>query len=402
MDLCVRHASAPYNKYFCAIILVMWSIAAIGFISAFFVSLLLAPWAVYVAKRIDAIGYPTSILLARKKNLRQELVTKPRLEKPPTPLLGGAAYVISFVVVVAVGLALSSVINFPRESVNSYILWFLGVVVLLTLGVLDDKFELPGLLQFLAHVLAVLLFMLSGFDITVINLPFFGSINLNWWSVRISNWISFVFPGDILAGFLIFLMLYGLKFQSGTDGLMEGYTAIALLVNAALAFSLGNTVAGFMSAVLSGALFGFLVFSFPLAAIRSGSAGKSVIGYLVATLTIIAEGKFTVLLGVFALPVLDALTVLLRRFLKYKSIKKMFVISDRTHFHYRLMDLGLSEAQIAYFEYAYAMIVGIILVFAPKHWRSTIVVLVWIFTLFLIYIINKKSYEKVLAKTKAR
>ena len=354
-------------------------------------SFLLTPWAIWIAKRVQAIRYPPSLMKDKVTGEHRIIAYRRHLEKPPTPLMGGLSYIVTFFILVAIGMVFSNKINFFSGDVSGYILWFVGALMLFSMGIIDDIYDIPGIYQFSIHALAIITFMLSTFDIIMIHVPFVGNVYVNWLSWHPAPYISFVIPGDIIAGIIIYILLFGLKLQAGVDGLMEGSTAIGLLFIFINALLLGHFVSAFMAIVLSGALLGFWFYNAHPSVVFSGSTGKSVIGYLVATLAIIGEAKFSVILGAFALPILDMLYVLTKRFLKYKNIRKMFVISDRNHFHYRLMKLGFSEWGVDVFEYLYTFFAGLFLTIIPKDFKSLALVLVWTVTIAIILYVNKKA-----------
>ena len=363
------------------------------FFLASLTSFFLTPWAIWLAKKLQAIRYPPSLMRDKVKGVHRIIAYRRHLEKPPTPLMGGLAYVVTFFIAVAVGMVVSNQINFFPKDLASYAMWFAGAVALFILGIVDDIYDLPGVYQFSVHIFAITLFMLSSFDIIMVHVPFLGNVYVNWLVLKPTSYISLVIPGDLIAGILIYFLLFGLKLQAGIDGLMEGSTAIGLLFVFINAYLLGHYVAAFMAIVLAGALLGFWFYNAHPSVVFSGSTGKSVIGYLVATLAIIGEAKFSVILGAFALPILDMFYVLFKRFLKYKNIKKMFIISDRTHFHYRLMALGLNEWQINIFEYIYTFLAGLVLTLTPSSYKTLSLVLVWGITIGTILYVNAKSYN---------
>jgi len=360
------------------------------FLLAFFMSFLLTPWAIWLAKRLQAIRYPPSLVANKIKGEHRIIAYRRHLEKPPTPLMGGFAYILTFFILVVLGMLVSKSINFTPQNIWSYALWALGALSLFVLGILDDKYEFAGIYQFLTHAFAILLFVLSAFDIVVINIPILGNIRVDW-LVWKSSVFSIVLPGDLISVVIIYMMLYALKFQAGVDGLMEGSTFIGLLFTFLSALSLAHYTSAFMAIILAGGLLGFVIYNFNPALVFSGSTGKSVIGYLVATLAIIGESKFTVILGVFALPIIDMIYVLTKRFLKYKNIKKMFIISDRTHFHYRLMKLGLTEKQICLFEYIYTALAGGLLLLSSESIKPFTFLFIWLVTFVIILYVNKKA-----------
>ena len=364
------------------------------FVVAGIASFLLTPWAIWIAKKFRAIRYPPSLAMHKVKKERSVDVyvsTRKHFGKPPTPLMGGLAYVLTFFILVAVGMVFSDFINFGASTISAYFLWFIGALILFVTGIVVDKKDISSTTQLFMYFVAIFVFILSTFDIVVVNIPFLGNVHVDWWFWQPFRWLSLVFPGDLITLGLIFIMLYALKFQAGVDGLMEGNTIVGLLFVFASALMLHHSVTAFMAIVLAGALLGFLFYNFYPARVFSGATGKSIVGYLVATLAIIGEAKLVVILGVFALPVLDMIYVLVKRFLRYKSVKKALITSDRTHFHHNLLALGLTERQVCLFEYTYTAVSGLILVSLPMSLKTYGGVAILLITLVLIIYVNIKN-----------
>lgn len=364
------------------------------FIAAAVICYFITPIIMRLAWAAKLVKHPAEIEKSKKppKSLHQiiEYSTK-YFPKRPVALAAGGAYAITFLFLGAIGMYISKYINLNPEYLGAYGLWFTGVLVLLILGLIDDMFDLPGIYQFIAHFSAIILFVLSAFDVKLLHLPIVGIWNLDWWHFGYNHIISIVLPGDIFAAALIFIMLYSLKFQAGVEGVMEGSTAIALIFLFINALSMGYKFGAFLYIVLAGSLVGFIPHALYPAKVLSGSVGKSVIGYMVATLTVIGGASFSVLLGVFALPIVDMLYVLTKRFLRYKSIKKMFVISDQTHFHYRLMHAGLNEKQVDFFEFAYTSMIGIAMALTKRYFKPWTMLAAWLISFILILYVNSKS-----------
>ncbi len=94
-----------------------------------------------------------------------------------------------------------------------------------------------------------------------------------------------------------------------------------------------------------GAVLGFLLFNLHPARILAGTAGSFLVGFLIATLAVIAGTKIATALLVLILPVTDALFVIGARLRAGVSIFE----ADERHLHYRLRALGWGERQIVTF-----------------------------------------------------
>ena len=100
--------------------------------------------------------------------------------------------------------------------------------------------------------------------------------------------------------------------------------------------------------ILAGSLTGFLFWNRPPASIFMGDCGSNVIGFLLATLTIVgtfydysgSRHVFLAPLCVLAIPLYDFCTVI---FIRLKQGRSPFH-GDKSHFSHRLVELGLRPA----------------------------------------------------------
>jgi UDP-GlcNAc:undecaprenyl-phosphate GlcNAc-1-phosphate transferase len=313
---------------------------------------------------------------------------------------GGIAYVLPFLIVSGSILLFSKTINLPISEFSTYLLWFVTIGILFAVGILDDVFEFSGKVQFMFHLIAALLFVLSPLDVNGFRNPFGGAyIHTDWWVFTFGNlpWlIRFVFPGDLLFFLWVLPLMNGIKWQGGSDGLMEGNTAIALVMLFLVSFLFNQPASALFAITLAGSLFGFLYHNFYPNKIMSGSAGKSVLGFIVAGIAVIGGSKFAISLIVFAIPLFDMLWVLLRRVVYYrpKSPFQLFLISNKFHFHHQLMKIGYTEKQIAYLQYAITFIFGMLGVFAPPVLKPYILILSWLSVAAIIISTTAKAYEQ--------
>lgn len=314
------------------------------------VAILLGPIVGMIARKINAIDYH----YARTNAPGRKVSDFRRLRKPPQALLGGFVTLIPLLFIILFKLPLTA----------NYIYLILALLIIIVMGLLDDKYDLPYSSQILAQLLATLLIAFSSINLTHIGAPFGeGIIKLDYLSLKGSPLgipIDLVFPGDIILIGWIIICVNAVKISVGTDGTAEGNTFVASLTLFLLAIREQNFDTALISIAFAGFLLGFLFYSFPIAKIRSGSAGKTAYGFIIAVLSVTIGGKIPVAIIILLLPLLDFVRVLIGRIIRHKpkTLAQLMKISDQTHFHHKLLDLGLSEKQIALLEFAISTALG--------------------------------------------
>lgn len=216
-----------------------------------------------------------------------------------------------------------------------------GVVVLLALDVLDDRFSLRAYPRLFVHLGVASLVVAAGVQVSWFgNLFGYGSIGLNVFAV----------PFTVLA---IAFLINAVNMMDGMDGLSGGVVFIAILALAALAFSVDMDALGQMVLLLAAALAGFLLFNlrFPWrnrALVFLGDSGSMLLGFSLAWFAVALGGTpetgvapVTVAL-LLLIPVADSLAVMIRRSLHGRSP----LSSDRTHLHHILLRAGISVRRV--------------------------------------------------------
>ena len=149
----------------------------------------------------------------------------------------------------------------------------------------------------------------------------------------------------------------------GLDGLACGVSAIAsltMLVVSLLVSDANINVAVILAALCGGCL-GFIPYNLNPAKIFMGDTGALLLGYVLATVSVIGMFKFyavvTFVLPVLALavPLSDTIFAFTRRILHGQSPFH----ADRGHFHHKLLDMGLSQKQAVAVLYAVSAILGL-------------------------------------------
>jgi UDP-GlcNAc:undecaprenyl-phosphate GlcNAc-1-phosphate transferase len=259
--------------------------------------------------------------------------------------LGGVGLALGFVVAAL----LAQFLPVPRFDANELTRLaglVLGTVFLTFVGILDDKYELKALPQFLIQFAAAGIAI--GFQVFIeyFNNPFTGQQTDPWHPI----------VTVILTAFWLVVTMNTVNFLDGLDGLAGGVAFIAgivLFVNSV--FALGQTSVGLLHLALMGASLGFVIYNFYPARIFMGS-GAVTLGYILGALAIIGGAKMATILFVIALPLLDAAWQAANRLVQGRSPFR----GDRGHLHFRLLDMGFSQRQIVSFYYLFCALFGVL------------------------------------------
>jgi len=249
------------------------------------------------------------------------------------PVVGGLA--------MTGGLAVGSLYSY--SVIQGFPFFLTALAVLVLIGALDDRYDLPASVRFLAQMVAALL-MVAGADVYTRDLGFVffsGLVDLGWFSVPFTLLI-------VLTAINAFNMFDGSDGIAGTQGL------IALVFFGFACIMAGATQYLPLIAGLIGCIFGFLIFNWPSQRTRNvrafmGDAGSTMLGFSLAWLSIELSQAPTraispvVVLWVFALPIYDLFSSMLRRLQQGQSPFH----GDSDHLHHLLHRFGLSSRSVA-------------------------------------------------------
>jgi UDP-GlcNAc:undecaprenyl-phosphate GlcNAc-1-phosphate transferase len=264
-----------------------------------------------------------------------------RVHVTPTPLMGGLAIYLGFITAVVVVVTLNARLSFNSEVLGILI----GATLVAIVGILDDKYELPGWVQALTIVLAGSVLVAFGVKIQYISSPV--KLVFGWFSI----------PVTIL---WVLMVTKAVDCMDGLDGLAAGIAAIAAGTLMLLAFESGikYETSAVMAAALMGASLGFLRFNYPPAKLFMGTIGAQFLGFALAGISVAGAFKVAALVAVAApvlvlsVPLLDTTFVVLRRIATGRRIHE----ADKTHLHHRLVDKGLSHRQVVWAIYALTLV----------------------------------------------
>ena len=288
----------------------------------------MSPWigiaALAVAGLVAAVATPLVMRAARVIGAVDKPNERKVSRRDGMPLLGGLAVACGFFV------AVSMIVLFAeRGELASHVeAYILGGIILLGIGVWDDRFSLNAFEKIGPQVVAALIAIALDFRIDHLTDPFSRAI----WAFP--DWLTWIVTLVWIVG-----VTNAFNLIDGLDGLATGVGAIICATLALIAFQANQMTAVLVGLALFGALLGFLPFNFSPARIFLGDTGSLFIGYTLALLSLESYAKATVLtflvpLLVLAVPIIDTGMSIARRVRQ----KRPIFSADRLHMHHRLLE----------------------------------------------------------------
>ncbi|MBR3258393.1 MAG: undecaprenyl/decaprenyl-phosphate alpha-N-acetylglucosaminyl 1-phosphate transferase [Eggerthellaceae bacterium] len=351
------------------------------------VTMLCVPFAKWLAKKTDAIDYPS----ARRVNAK------------PIPRLGGVAMFLGMVaalLVLAFGIfVLGWETPFGRHELLDDVSYFwLGVSVLIifAVGLADDIKSLNPKVKFLGQLIAGSVAAAAGLLLTGMQFP--GHVYVNF------GWLSYPITVIYLVAFANIINLI-----DGLDGLASGISAISALAIMILSLIVGQTASAFLCAALIGACLGFLRFNYHPASIFMGDCGALTLGFTLGVVSLLAVAKSTIIIALLipilgaGIPVIDTAAAIIRRIRGHRPIDE----ADKGHLHHRLLEAGYSQRTTVHIMWGWTALLavfGLLMVFLQGVLRWIMVVAAIALSAFVIarfHILRPTAvhgYDAVLAK----
>lgn len=265
-----------------------------------------------------------------------------RMHKDPIPRMGGLAIFIGFL--------LSTVLFCDITKQMQGIL--IGAVIIVAAGAVDDIVSLNAWVKLALQIVAAAVAV--GYDVVIeflLNPVIFGKGNFELgvlavpvtiiWIVGVTNAVNLI---------------------DGLDGLACGVSAISSITMLVVAMIVSEPNIAIVLAALAGACIGFIPYNMNPAKIFMGDTGSQLLGYLLATVSVVGLFKFyavfTVAVPLLALafPIFDTAFAFIRRILKGQSPFH----PDRGHLHHRLIDMGLTQKQAVAVLHAVSAVMGLV------------------------------------------
>ncbi|MCL2366175.1 MAG: undecaprenyl/decaprenyl-phosphate alpha-N-acetylglucosaminyl 1-phosphate transferase [Oscillospiraceae bacterium] len=338
----------------------------VAVVVAFAVSFATTPVVKWFAHKVGAIDIP--------KDAR-------RVHKSPIPRLGGLAIFVGFML---------SVLFFAEIDIQVRGV-LIGAVIIVILGVLDDIFTLKAYIKFFIQIVAAVIAIYHDVMIEIFSNPFAFS----------GNGSEFVYLGYLAIPITIIWIVgitNSVNLIDGLDGLAVGVSTISAVVMLIIALMVSYPNVAIIMAALAGACIGFLPHNFNPAKIFMGDTGALLLGYLLATVSIIGLFKFYAVVSfaapllVLAVPLFDTAFAFIRRLLKGQNP----MVADRGHFHHRLIDMGLTHKQAVAVLYAVSGLLGLLAVVITTSdlVRALILLFAVLVAAVVVFFIFKGTWKK--------
>ena len=313
----------------------------LGLICAGLISLTVTPIVRVFAYKIGAVDVP-------KDNRR--------MHKKPMPLLGGLSIFLGFTI---------SGLLFCELTPSVIAAWFGGLLIII-IGILDDKYALNAWIKLFGQIAAATVAVgLGGVQIDHINL--FG---------RYIHFGVLAIPITIL---WIVGMTNAINLIDGLDGLACGVSAISSTSLLIVTLMHADLAVAMLTAILTGACIGFLPFNRNPAKIFMGDTGALFLGYMLSILSIIGVFKTTAVVSflipviIFGYPLFDTVFAFARRILQGRSPFS----ADRGHLHHRIIDMGFNVRQSVSILYCICSILGILaIMLTEQRTAASLIILV--------------------------
>lgn len=254
-----------------------------------------------------------------------------------------------------------------------------GATFAFAFGVVDDRWELPAMPQFIVQLVASLIAISGLVFIQIVDNPFTGEI------------ITFpMFLTTLLTIFWFMGMMNTVNWLDGLDGLAAGVGAILCAVLAVHMIREGQYTVALLPLALLGATLGFLPFNFHLARIHMGSSGSYFLGFALAALGIIAGARVATVLLVMGLPVLDVAWLIWNRWRQGRPVFQ----GGRDHLHHHLLAKGFSQRQIVLAYYTFCALFGLLaLLISDRVFKLVTLVVLAVIAVLLLWWADQRPSE---------
>ncbi len=328
--------------------------------------------------------------LVRRLALKYKFIDIPdqrKIHATPTPTIGGLAVALAYFATLFAGLIYNS--RFSSRISSDHIVIFLGGLCFLILGIVDDKKKLSAAVKFIFQTI-IIITVLSCWKSSsyLLSNPF----HVIWGP---PSFMLNALAGGVINFIWIIFMVNAFNFIDGLDGLACGLALIGASSLFIVSLLNSKILVAYYFLVLIGSLTGFSRYNSYPAKIFLGDTGSMFIGYMLSTLSVVAEGRATITFSlvfpmiILGIPVYDTLTVILKR--TYAG--QPFFKPDKEHFHHRLLKKGFTQKEAVSILYIFSIILGAI-TFVTIYIKNEFAALIcFIFALFVIAFTEKFGFN---------
>jgi UDP-GlcNAc:undecaprenyl-phosphate GlcNAc-1-phosphate transferase len=315
---------------------------------------------------------------------------KYQLKRDPIPYAMGVIFFISFFLVSYL---------FIDYNYKLGLIWVFGFFIT-AISFLDDMMEVSPLARLITQIIIGTIIWISSIKIGYISNIFWGIVNLETYHFEIFHHTIYTIPliFTILWYVFIFNALNWTDWISGNTSGLSLISFFILFLLWVILFYKDDYIGGVINAdfimktciILVGVILPFWFLDVK-EKILMWDSGTMFLGFMLATLAIIAWGKIATVLVVFWIYSVDAVYVIIRRILNKKNPLK----GDFTHLHHRLGDIGLNKKQILSLVYALSFFFWLTALFLDKVGKMIVFGIIVVIVIFI-----NKIIETTLLKNK--
>jgi UDP-GlcNAc:undecaprenyl-phosphate GlcNAc-1-phosphate transferase len=252
----------------------------------------------------------------------------------PMPLLGGAAIVLASITTLLV--------FHDRFEFQQLISILFGAAWVSLLGIYDDRWGLRPILKLGGQIVAAIILIMSGVQVTA--LPY--------------NWLNIIVTLVWVVG-----LTNSLNLLDNMDGLSGGVAAVCAAFFLAMAAISHQIYVGALSAALLGAALGFLIYNFNPASIFMGDTGSLFLGFMLAAIGIklrfpdnVPFVTWMVPILVMGTPIFDTTLVFISRLRRGKN---PLTTPGKDHVSHRLVAMGFTTREAVMLHYLISGVFGL-------------------------------------------
>lgn len=349
----------------------------------------LEPYIMIPAGLATAVSFfltPFTIKLSNKFGF----VDNPKTHKHPAMLLTRAVPRAGALPVYIAILLISLIfVQFNKQVLGIFIASLIATII----GLVDDKYDLNPYIRFGSQIIAALVVIYFGLQITYINNPSGGVIPITDPNFKI-NFLNPIFPIAPIAivATLVWMIwtMNMLSWSNGVDGQFPGIVTVAAVVIGLLSIrDVTQEPTTLLSFITAGAVLGTVPFTWHKSHMLYGFGATS-LGLILSSLSILSGTKVATALLVLMVPTLDAVSAIIRRLKKGQSP----FWGDRSHFHHKLLDMGFSQSQIASFYWIVSILLGIIAAYSSGRAKMLAILTAAGIISFVLIAVNSKGKEE--------
>jgi UDP-N-acetylmuramyl pentapeptide phosphotransferase/UDP-N-acetylglucosamine-1-phosphate transferase len=267
----------------------------------------------------------TAIRYAHRRNLIDQPGQR-RSHSEPTPRGGGIG-----IVAATIAIFVAEIFLLPPEATPDLLACLCAVILVASVGWIDDHGGLAARWRFLAHCIAALLVLVALIAAPSVRAPVPAFALIVLFAIA---WLSLVWSINLH------------NFMDGINGLLAFQALFVFLALTALARSAGADADAWHLSALAAAVAAFIPFNFPRARVFMGDVGSGALGLLIgiAVLRQMSLGGVALLSGVAACSafVVDATCNLVSRVLRGKR----WYSAHREHLYQWMVRAGMSHARV--------------------------------------------------------